>query len=1098
MLSIAPGGVPDTQKGLDYQWKILTLLACRAFILHQDIKFFELYSEVTEAGVFDDVILKYTDHQNIFKYIFIQAKHRKNAQKINLENLIADKRFSIHKYIKSFWQILETFNIEDVDSVMIATNNSFDDPVGGNILEMSFHQDNINYSCYFESKKHFIFDNLGKIYHFVGSQKSESEKRAEVFYIIKIIVVSFELESLLSCASNNFLFLNQKYLFNTIIDKNSLKFKKGFVNGNLAGFEFLRKIILDVIGNNLKNLKKIESKFINIFIKHLDNTVLISNQEKADDAINKFLDKLMYVTSLETMEIQSKINLILQEIFMRDNVDQISKGIENNIREWFMSTNDNKAHLTKIDFENFVLKSKLEIESIKLAKLKEVSFSDMLHFDPQLTVFSELDNFFTARDSRVLHLQTSEDEIHFAGMRVLSIHHSKTEKEDTLLFLSTLFSEENYKLGVEIFEKLESFKLLVVEVYNDSIQNFVNSLQQLENILQNLSKKVVIIANKNLVTLTNVKTTKESESHFSDLTTDSKDRILNKKISFQLEETSWEKVLDGHDLSKISLKDIVNSGKIGVEIKISKSFNEVIYIPRTIVFKNFIKASILQKDCRDVFVFDNDEFMSHSKSDIPHHLLGNLGSELQWLQSTQDLSIILENIDENNSKTDDEEKLAEFAARVVIVSDVAGMGKSSLFYNLANILKKRHPDYWVYKADLNDHTDALDELTKINFESPEKAVEFLANEIIKIASNFEKTHFINSCCHTGKSILLIDGVDEIFSCYGEEVLDLIMLLLKSKISNIFISTRPECSELLEQQFLQIKHALMPFTEDDQKKYFSKFLCNKEHLRHLNETKIEKIVENFMGSLKNSITARDYKHTGIPLVTKLVAEYLDHKISQIDQDNFNQNVDSLKLEKFNLWNLYGDFISKSCHVYFKEKCGIDEKKMKNRKIIENLRKKIIENYKIYAIQQFLQMDARIFFQEVAKKSFDDDEIEDMVKVGLIYKTEAGYKFTHQTFAENLFTLYLKDHFDEEEVIKFIVDEVFIERRYNIIRSFIEYWIEEKMARQSYENFCNFILESSAKHTTPVHVLSEDQNPKTLYFIYNCLLSIFDFLAVGFEL
>jgi hypothetical protein len=177
--------------------------------------------------------------------------------------------------------------------------------------------------------------------------------------------------------------------------------------------------------------------------------------------------------------------------------------------------------------------------------------------------------------------------------------------------------------------------------------------------------------------------------------------------------------------------------------------------------------------------------------------------------------------------------------------------------------------------------------------------------------------------------------------------------LETKISKIFVSTRPECCERLEQEFLQIKHSLLPFTEPEQKDYFLSFLKNKEQFKDLTETELKEIVEAFMVAMKESIKAKDFKHTGLPLVSKLSAEFLENKFSHIGKYSIDKTVANLKLEKFNLWVLYEKFITKSFDIYFKEKCGIDEKKATNRRRIALEKKKLLGLYKIYAIQEFLK-------------------------------------------------------------------------------------------------------------------------------------------------
>ncbi len=458
----------------------------------------------------------------------------------------------------------------------------------------------------------------------------------------------------------------------------------------------------------------------------------------------------------------------------------------------------------------------------------------------------------------------------------------------------------------------------------------------------------------------------------------------------------------------------------------------------------------------EVFVFDKDEFERQRHSQIPHHFLRRSGSQLEWIESTNDLSIILKHIDESNPKRSNEKELSKSPDRITIVSDVAGMGKSLLFFKIAEILKEDNPDHWIFKFDLNDHSEALDKLTNINLRSSGDAIKFLGEEIIKFKSDFEKKHLSNSCTETGKVILLIDGVDEIFSSYGEEVLDLIKLLAQTKIKKLFISTRPECCERLEKEFLQIKHSLQPFSESDQREYFLEFLRNKNQLKDFNEKEIRKFVKAFMKSMKGSIRAKDYKHTGVPLVTKLVAEFLESKIFTVKKPTLGKTLKELKTEKFNLWSLYENFVTKSFDIYFKEKKLIDVEKTMKLTEMKKKEKTILGNYKTCAIQEFLKKDAAKFFPSYANKKFNPTEIEDMIKVGLIYKTDDGFNFVHQTFAEYFFTLHLMENFEKPKIAEFIVHFVFVDDKFKVIRSFVDFWIEEQLSSEVFEIYCEILL------------------------------------------
>jgi hypothetical protein len=292
------------------------------------------------------------------------------------------------------------------------------------------------------------------------------------------------------------------------------------------------------------------------------------------------------------------------------------------------------------------------------------------------------------------------------------------------------------------------------------------------------------------------------------------------------------------------------------------------------------------------------------------------------------------------------------------------MGKSSLFQFLSKILKESQPSYWILKIDLNSFSDALDGLTRDVLTDFESAIEFLINQILKPELELTRYHFREACLKTGKVVILLDGFDEIASSYEHEVLNLVNLLLKTNIQRIYISTRPECCQRLESEFLQIKYSLMPFNESDQVKYMTNFI--KAKTREFDEEILKKTMDAVAQSMKKSISDRDLKFTGIPLVTKLVSELFEYEIVEIFQnryENLDEKLENIISKKFNLWSLYQNFVTKSFKIYFEEKCLIDEKNAANKKRIEKEKKIILDNYETFAIKQFLKTNLIKYFQRI---------------------------------------------------------------------------------------------------------------------------------------
>jgi hypothetical protein len=119
----------------------------------------------------------------------------------------------------------------------------------------------------------------------------------------------------------------------------------------------------------------------------------------------------------------------------------------------------------------------------------------------------------------------------------------------------------------------------------------------------------------------------------------------------------------------------------------------------------------------------------------------------------------------------------------------------------------------------------------------------------------------------------------------------------------------------------------------------------------------------------------------------------------------------------------------------------------------------------------------------------DDLEDLVKVGLVYEVNKVHKFSHQTYGEFGFNKFLDRNFDDEDCAKFIVEVVLVEPSYRIIRAFLNFWILEKLDQKTFEIYQKKLLASSvgSKAETPLHVAGQEGNENIFWFLYSSLAS-----------
>jgi hypothetical protein len=102
---------------------------------------------------------------------------------------------------------------------------------------------------------------------------------------------------------------------------------------------------------------------------------------------------------------------------------------------------------------------------------------------------------------------------------------------------------------------------------------------------------------------------------------------------------------------------------------------------------------------------------------------------------------------------------------------------------------------------------------------------------------------------------------------------------------------------------------------------------------------------------------------------------------------------------------------------------------------------------------------------------------------MYQVGKDFKFSHQTYGEFGFNKFLRNNFDDEDCAKFISEVVLVDESYRIIRSFVNFWILQKIDGKTCAMYQKKLLESSVedrKERTPLHVAGEEGNQNIFWF------------------
>jgi len=273
--------------------------------------------------------------------------------------------------------------------------------------------------------------------------------------------------------------------------------------------------------------------------------------------------------------------------------------------------------------------------------------------------------------------------------------------------------------------------------------------------------------------------TRDEQLTWSDLTPSSQEKLLQKRVKFQGATISLNELMSAGSpaASFLPLGALLEEKELAIAdpVPIANTYNESYYIGRTLRHQKDIKENVFDDESRkyspDLIASTDQGFKQSNELKIKRYFrrLEYKSGRRLWQQSQGSLEKLRRYNDTEISHTytaDDLDKLLEQAQqqRVMLISDVAGMGKSTFLTHLSTQIKQKFPTKWVVRLDLNDHTDALEALKKGKEEiNKEKAIEFVSEKLLKLKPDLE-VEFFKQCCEQKQKVsivIMLDGFDEI-------------------------------------------------------------------------------------------------------------------------------------------------------------------------------------------------------------------------------------------------------------------------------------------------------------------------------------------------
>ena len=772
-------------------------------------------------------------------------------------------------------------------------------------------------------------------------------------------------------------------------DKNVV-FSHKFLTGNsLAGnIQDLQQALFKVLEvNSCEELKyKLSNCTFNITKFKTckeDEIKELPELQVTDEEVEEFLDYLIFAVNQPNEKELSKLisDKLGQELNLIDG-DLITSDFQSRMVDWLKEKQEHFQSKKTVDKFFCDLRKKVcqliligpTSEHVKTLQESGIQFNDNV-LPPKLGTFLK-------DETSVFIYSTDPTQTFLGSIKVNQVmkNVSANEAQGSFIFVSLknlLLLEENV---LKAFREEQS-KLLIVECKEKPTVQMKELFSKLSEIIkEERGKKVILIAPHDHPLASQFKNGDHKtvyqemadECKFGDLTSDSQKKLLEKSVKFQGIETTLNELIsaDSEITKKLSLASLIEEHEIGKPLPESNG----VYIGRT----------------------------------------------LNYQSDENPASYSTENLD----------KLMQQAQRqkVMLISDIAGMGKSTLLTHLSKQIKQKCPSLWVVRIDLNDHTDALE----VQSEQKREAVEFLSQCLLKLNSPFEKELF-EQRLKEGKVVVMLDGFDEISPSYETTVINLLKALKETPVQQLWVTTRPHLRKMLEENLQQHSYTLEPFTKGNQVEFFTKFWNEKFNLQDTSQKQLEENTTALIEKLEQSINDRNKKFTSVPLQTRMLAEAFDP--SALSGQNLPDKLDLLCLYKTSTKRKYD--------IRWEDKM----KTMNSNEAIKGLRKQYFryfrKNHQHLALQMlFPKKEIGIFKGYILPAS----EAQDLAWYGILHYIDGKLQFIHRTFAEYYVADILMDQLREEtslpqDILDFLLKDILLKENSQVIGSFVDGFLKK---------------------------------------------------------
>lgn len=438
---------------------------------------------------------------------------------------------------------------------------------------------------------------------------------------------------------------------------------------------------------------------------------------------------------------------------------------------------------------------------------------------------------------------------------------------------------------------------------------------------------------------------------------------------------------------------------------------------------------------------------------------------------------------------------------IIILSNLAGMGKSTCTICLSNKLKYTNHSIWVIRINLNGCTDTLEDelyyrsknLSRFKSNDKNSAINFLINHLIpnEFETLFEKRLFELLINEDKKVAIYFDGYDEISPNYDSIIIDLIEQLRMTKIKIIFITTRPTSEYILQEKFHSIPYNLEILTTEEQIAFVKRKWSNT--LRKLGHSVNGKIINNYVNFLimhiTNTINDKDKKLTGIPLISFMIADvYFDKFL--ICYKNVHHDTDWNQFDQFDIVELYEKFIYNKFLIYNSEKKIERSSNLSVKYDNETLYKEYLRKHQYAALYTLLKKSElySLLAEEQRKDmlAFINNIKSGIERTGIITQIIDNKPiFFHTTFTEFFAALFLIEQLQSDwKDVEMLLIKIFVQPEYEVMRLFFNGLLrKDENVKLNISNMWDqkIVTQLNDKDENLLHVACKESNEGVIKFL-----------------